>query len=315
LEKVVPGSGAAMARGALSPLRRYIGKADPKRLARDGYTIGAATGAGSFVYALTRCAQLLGDSELLDDARTAARTISDEWIAADDALDVMSGAAGAATALLALYRATGDDEVLASAVRCGAHLLAKRRWTMTGLSHGAAGISLALFRLAAATGDARFLDAAREGIAFEDSLFDAEEGNWPDLRYKHRSFMNAWCHGAAGIGMARLASAAIEKTPSICRDFDVARAAVLREGAAAKDGLCCGALGRAELLVALHDDRAIGHASAVVERARVSGGYRLSGRSGADFFDPSLFQGLAGIGYELLRIARPAEVASVLIWE
>jgi type 2 lantibiotic biosynthesis protein LanM len=315
LERVAPGSGASMARGALSPLRRYIGKADPKRLARDGYTIGAATGTGSFIYALTRCAEFLGDPELLDDARTAARTITDEWIASDDALDAMSGAAGAVIALLALHRATGDDDVLARAVRCGEHLLEKRQWTMTGLSHGAAGISLALFRLGDATGDARFLDAAREAIAYEDSLFDAEEGNWPDLRYKHRSFMNAWCHGAAGIGMARLAGAAIDETPAICRDIDAARAAILREGAGAKDGLCCGALGRAELLVALHDDRAIEHASAVVERARASGGYRLSGRSGADFFDPSLFQGLAGIGYELLRIARPAEVASVLVWE
>ncbi|MEA2163992.1 MAG: hypothetical protein QOK37_2119 [Thermoanaerobaculia bacterium] len=315
LEKVVPRSGEAMARGALSPLRRYVGKAEARRLAHDGYTIGGATGAGSFIYTLTRCAALLGDSELLDDARSAARTITDEWIAADDALDVMSGAAGAIVSLLALYRATGDGAVLARAVRCGEHLLTKRNWKMTGLSHGAAGISLALLRLGAATDDARFLDAAREGIAYEDSLFDATEENWPDLRQKHRSFMNAWCHGAAGIGMARVAGSAIEETPALCRDIAAARDAVLREGVAGKDGLCCGALGRAELLVALDDERAIEHASAVVARAHASGAYTLSGRSGADFFDPSLFQGLAGIGYELLRIARPADVASVLVWE
>lgn len=313
LERVAPGSGGSTARAALSPLRRFVAAADASRLAREGYTIGAATGAGAFVYALLRSGELLGDASLLEDARRAAASITPEWIAADDAYDVMSGAAGAALALLALHAATGDEDALARAVRCGEHLLAKRTFALTGFSHGAAGIAYALLRLAAATGDDRFARASAEATAWETSVFDEAEGNWPDLRFAGRAFMNAWCHGAAGIGMARLASLGIARSDALRRDVDAAISAVVRDGVAAKDGLCCGTLGRAELLVAANDDRAFDAASAVVASARDAGAYRLSGHE-IEFFDPSLFQGLAGVGYALLRTARRDAVPSVLTW-
>jgi lantibiotic modifying enzyme len=35
----------------------------------------------------------------------------------------------------------------------------------------------------------------------------------------------------------------------------------------------------------------------------------------ADVYVPGLFTGTAGIGYELLRIARPELVGSALLWE
>ncbi|HEX7809288.1 MAG TPA: lanthionine synthetase LanC family protein, partial [Thermoanaerobaculia bacterium] len=120
---------------------------------------------------------------------------------------------------------------------------------------------------------------------------------------------------AAGIGMARLAGLRMLDTPGIQHDIEAAINAVVRTGTGAKDGLCCGALGRAELFVVAGDARANDLASSVVARARETGAYRLSGTNGAEFFDPSLFQGLAGIGYELLRVARPSAVPSVLIWE
>ncbi|HEX7829654.1 MAG TPA: type 2 lanthipeptide synthetase LanM family protein [Thermoanaerobaculia bacterium] len=313
-EHVAPGSGATMARAALSPLRRFVAVANAERMAAEGYTIGAATGAGSFVYSLMTCAKLLGDESLLDDARKAARAITDAWIAADDARDIMSGAAGTAIALLALYDETGDPQLRKRAIRCGEHLLGPHAWKFTGYSHGAAGIAHALLRLASATGDERFLAAAVNAIAWETSVFDHAEGNWPDFR-SERAFMNAWCHGAAGIGMARLAGLRMLDTPGIQHDIEAAINAVVRTGTGAKDGLCCGALGRTELFVIAGDTRANDLASSVVARARETGAYRLSGTSGAEFFDPSLFQGLAGIGYELLRVARPSAVPSVLIWE
>jgi len=83
-----------------------------------------------------------------------------------------------------------------------------------------------------------------------------------------------------------------------------------------KDGLCCGNLGRADLLLAAgRADRAAHLASRVVERSRQSGGYKLSGQSGRGFFDPSFFQGISGIGYQLLRIAHPEQLPCVLVWE
>ena len=54
------------------------------------------------------------------------------------------------------------------------------------MSHGAAGFAYALASLAQATGRQElrqeFAQAAAECIAFENSSYDAERHNWPDLR-------------------------------------------------------------------------------------------------------------------------------------
>jgi type 2 lantibiotic biosynthesis protein LanM len=336
----VEGWGRHTALAALAPLRRQVAAMDARRLTREGYTLGAATGAGSFVYVLCRCASLLGEPALLEDAAAVAALVTPEWIAADDLFDVMSGSAGAILGLLALHEATGEAGALAQAVLCGEHLLESREpagnggasWRsakgtfLTGLSHGAAGVALALLRLGRASGDPRFRRAAEEAVAFESSVFDDAEGNWPDFRKAggaRPAFMNAWCHGASGIGLARLSGLPLLDSPAIRRDIGAAVSAVVRGGLGEKDGLCCGNLGRVDLLLAAAalgdggdlDGEAVRCAAQVVERARRSGGYRFSGVPGRDFFDPSFFQGLSGVGYQLLRVAHPAELPSVLTWE
>ncbi|HEX8145188.1 MAG TPA: type 2 lanthipeptide synthetase LanM family protein [Pyrinomonadaceae bacterium] len=335
----VTGTGRRPALAALAPLRRFIATADAGRMARDGYTLGAATGLGSFVYVLCRCALFLNDAALLTEARAAAEMFTPEWIAADEEYDITSGASGAILGLVALHQATGDADVLRKAVLCGDHLLGKREraqrgaaWRaangrfMTGLSHGAAGIALALLRLYKASGADRFRSVAEEALAYEDSVFDETVGNWPDFRQasgERPGFMNTWCHGAPGIGMARVSTLSILDTGTIRRDIEAALGVVTRGGIGERDGLCCGNLGRAELLLSasgMNTETKLEHSAAqlcsvVVARSRRCGGYRLSGRPGQEFFDPSFFQGLSGIGYQLLRIAHPDRLPSVLVWE
>jgi lantibiotic modifying enzyme len=107
---------------------------------------------------LARSGLLLGEASLLDDARRAALLITDDRIAENRTLDVISGAAGAVLGLLALYQECRDESVLERAVVCGRHLLDRQEigavgsgaWTtientpVTGFSHGAAGIVLSL---------------------------------------------------------------------------------------------------------------------------------------------------------------------------
>ncbi len=328
------GTGRRLALAALDPLRRFVAGADAARMAREDYGLGAGTGLGSFCWVLARVAGLLGEPDLLVEARVAAQRITPDWIAADDRFDVMTGAAGAILGLLPLARVDDGTVALEQAVRCGDHLLAHRRpagrgvgWAatgrplLTGLSHGAAGIALALLRLADAASEPRFRAAAQEAIAFEDGTFDETHGNWPDFRTDspRPTFMDAWCHGGPGIGLARAAGLPLHDSPSTRRDIAAALATVVRRGLGTKDGLCCGNLGRAELLILApargERPSAADLAAAVVRRARRLGGYGTSGRPGQGFFDPSFFQGLAGIGYQLLRIAQPAQLPSVLVWE
>jgi type 2 lantibiotic biosynthesis protein LanM len=331
-------SSAELARAALSHLRKSLKSRNAARLARALGT-GGATGLGSVVYAFAAIAKNLGDDGLLADAEAAARLFTDELIAADKQLDVMSGSAGGILGLLRLHRDSGSAVALARATKCGAHLLAqprlgpqgRRSWPipgtngkmLNGMSHGAAGFAHALAALAAATGRDDFADAAAECIAFEDSSYDGERHNWPDLRASEVHWPCQWCHGATGIGLSRIAMRAGRGTEAVLADIENAVAGVERGPLTPVDTLCCGTLGGIEFLceaagaLERNDLRetAARRLLAVVERAGATGDYRWN--NGQRQFNLGLFRGLAGVGYTLLRQAQTPEapLPNVLIWE
>jgi len=337
---------AELAIAGLAHIRRHLTSRNAARFARS-LGIGAATGLGSIVYGFCVIAKCVGDLALLQEVEQAARLFSDELIAADKQLDVMGGAAGAILALLRLHRDTQSDEALARAVRCGEHLLAqdrigaagRRSWIgqgfgrapLNGMSHGAAGFAYALASLAAASGRDQFADAAAECIVFEDQSYDAARHNWPDLRVPGQpAFPCQWCHGAPGIGLARLATARrIGSDPALDArigrsvvDTDIANAldSVTQAWPGQLDTLCCGTLGAIEFLCEAAERTgagAIGEIAArrlasVLASAASSGDYRWN--SGKRQFNLGLFRGLAGVGYtSLRRIDR--SLPNVLIWE
>jgi len=337
---------AELAIAGLAHVRRNLTSRNAARFARS-VGIGAATGLGSIVYGFCVVAKCLGDAGLLQDAERAARLFSDELIAADKQLDVMGGAAGAILALLRLQRDTQSDHALARAIRCGEHLLAQNRigdarhrsWIgqgsggtpLNGMSHGAAGFAYALASLAAASGREQFADAAAECIAFEDQTYDAARHNWPDLRVPGQPvFPCQWCHGAPGIGLARLATArrigansALDARVGgtrVATDIDNAIESVTQVWPGQLDTLCCGTLGGIEFLCEAGermDTREIGalaarRLAAVLADAASSGDYRWN--SGKRQFNLGLFRGLAGVGYTLLR-RLDRSLPNVLIWE
>jgi len=298
--------------------------------------IGGATGLGSVVYALVQIAALLDRRDLLTDAQRIATRITPQSIGLDRSYDVVSGAAGALLGLLALYRATHDSAVLAQAVHCGEHLIANRvlgstglrAWAtdqgnvLTGLSHGAAGIAYALLRLYGVTNNPGLLTAATEALDYETSVFSVEAGNWPDYRTQQPAYGVAWCHGAPGIGLARLGGLPFFDAPTIRHDIEAALKTT-RDAAIDNDHLCCGALGRAETLLTaslrLSRPDLLSHAQKIggliAERARDNSGYyRLLTPSWA-VQSPGFFQGTAGIGYQLLRLAVPDLLPNILLWE
>ena len=62
-------------------------------------------------------------------------------------------------------------------------------------------------------------------------------------------------------------------------------------------------------------DAALARATVVVQRARRTGRYYLLPRLPGAVYSPGFFQGTAGIGYTLLRLACPARLPAVLLWE
>ena len=194
---------------------------------------------------------------------------------------------------------------------------------LNGMSHGAAGFAYALASLAEASGRQDFADAASECVAFEDSRYDAGRRNWPDVRVDGApSWPCQWCHGAVGIGLARLASAKFRGADvgSVAVDIENAAEGVRQNQPAAVDTLCCGTLGGIEFLceagtaLGRDDLRALAaeRLGAVLQEAAATGDYRWN--SGKGRFNLGLFRGIAGVGYTLLRRIDGA-LPNVLIWQ
>jgi type 2 lantibiotic biosynthesis protein LanM len=329
---------AELARAGVAHLRKKLTDRNAARFARS-LGIGGAAGLGSIVYGLTLMSKSLQDDALLADAHAASQWITDDLIATDKRLDVISGSAGAILCLLRLYRDTQADDVLRRAVKCGEYLLrqdrtgpqGRRSWVgqgfdtqgLNGMSHGAAGFAYALASLAAVTGRGEFEQAAAECIAFEDESYDASRHNWPDLRRGGQTeWPCQWCHGATGIGMARAAmlkrgdgGAAL-----LMADLDNALAGAEQGWRGKVDTLCCGALGNVEFFCEAADlldrpdlrDIAAKRLAAVLQAARRHGDYRWN--SGKERFNLGLFRGLAGVGYTLLRQV-DSSLPNILIWE
>ena len=326
---------ADLARGAIADLRQRartpIRGGPPRRR-----FLGGALGVGSALYALSEIAVLLDDEEIAADALALAQSITESEVAADQRLDVMGGVAGTILGLAALYRVTGATRARDVAVMCGHRLVAARvndAWptsgdvALLGMAHGAAGIAYSLMRLHALHPDPAFLDAAMRGIDYERGLFNTSTGSWPDRRPTpdDRAPVSPpvqWCHGAAGIGLARIGCARLVATEALEREIDAAVAATIAVGVGELDHVCCGSMGRIETMLAaaqyrgdeaLHD-QARAHVAEIVRRARADNGYRLFGNLDRSVWNPGLFQGMAGIGYQLLRM-RATSAPSFALWE
>ncbi|WP_428264754.1 type 2 lanthipeptide synthetase LanM family protein [Haliangium sp.] len=319
--------------------------------------IGGFSGWAGILYAYTHVRDLWGPDipsavathRGIDDDITEMVTIIDELVDDDHYLDVIGGAAGAIPVLLGLDRVMPGTRALATAVHCGEHLAGQAQpqaaglgWPrkdggvpLTGFAHGAAGVAWALLELAASTaaaghpGHERFREVAVGAIAYERGLFSPERRNWPDLRalrdgvgpdldLGQAKYTAAWCHGATGVGLARLASLDHLDDGVVREEIEVAIATTLVRGFGHNHSLCHGDLGNLELL-ALAAERLGGDDRRRLYQATAAGIVAdIDARGGIcgldfDIDTPCLMTGLAGIGYGLLRLAAPAQVPSMLL--
>lgn len=301
---------AAAARRLLAPLRGR------ERLDRG---LDVIDGAGGAIPALLELAGKLSSDELLETARELGDYLIDR-----------------------AHREPGGwawSSAGSSAVRC-----------LTGLAHGASGMGLALLELARATGCGRCRFAAEMAFLYERRWFSEEQANWPDLRHEalgdylfrgrldelreavqsrtlapyRLDYMTAWCHGAPGIGLARLRAWEITGQAVYRREAEAALASTLasiRGERLERDNfsLCHGIAGNCEL--ALRGAELLGDPglAEAAFRAAAHGAetYEATGRGWpcgtvGSARDPSLMVGEAGIGAFYLRLADP-EVPPVLL--
>jgi lantibiotic modifying enzyme len=320
--------GARVIDQCLERWRETAAKRVPARL-------GGLQGDAALAYGAVGAGRFLGRSDWLDQAAGVLLATLDPP-PLDAEVDVVHGAAGTLLVALAVASALPAGDARRGALRrlaygCGDLALARLAAgaggprpggaARSGFAHGLSGIAVALARLDAESGSPELRRAVASALDAEDRLFVAEAGNWLPAPGASRRPV-AWCFGAPGIALARLAlldcpaGAALEER--LRNDLGVALATTWTAPKVPFDHVCCGSLGRAEALLAGAERQPAPEARAAAETiayfvlrvARGRGGYRTDEAGELPFFP-----GLAGIGYTFLRLASARPLPSPLLLE
>ncbi len=193
--------------------------------------IGAFAGWGGIVYALSHLGTLWRDPSLLGIAEGIVERLP-ALVASDKQFDVIGGAAGCIGSLLAFQRLRPASDALLAANACGNICLPKPDNSPAASVRScrnrlfrSAGSRTALPELAGHSSNSPNV-RAKKSSGPEPRLRSCMSGIYstvrrqslPDLRtwrvssaQGKKSPMSAWCHGATGIGMARLASSPTNK--------------------------------------------------------------------------------------------------------
>jgi hypothetical protein len=320
------------------------------------------TGRMGIPYVLLRMHEFTGEGRYVEQALAAARACVDLLNSHQRVDDLINGTSGALLGLLHLHAAVGEEWILTTIDAFIKHLVGSAHhgprglyWDrseaaisgLCGLSHGAAGLGFVFLELGHYFQNETFYKVAEQAFLYERHFFMESRSNWPDLRKgiytdedreNHKKAflednldfftvggdMNAWCHGAAGIGLSRLrafqllnkkiyedeARVTIEKTTLTNVETDTPQPTFT---------LCHGGGGNAELFIyayqVFNDRRYLELAEKVAVKAidfYEKNKYFYSGfHYGGDMQDMSLFMGNAGIGYFYLRLLNPSQVPSI----
>jgi lantibiotic modifying enzyme len=329
------------AEGAARRVRRELAERPP---AYTGFYAGAAGSA----WGLARMGEVLERPEWVAEGMDALGHAGERALAeGGQGFDLLAGDAGIVLALVDGADRHGRAALLDVAERLAERLAAGAQaspeglswptgageWrNLLGLSHGTTGIALALLELHRVRPDERWRRTALEALRYERALYDPARRNWPDFRAIAGTagapgHPVAWCHGATGVGIARLRMHdLLPDDPAILPEVDVAlaqAAAALNtpmDPRAADFSLCHGATGNSELLLMMGER--FGRPEAVEAARRVGdAGYQAfhltrqpwaCGIQGCGE-SPSLLTGTAGIGMHYLRLYDPAAMPSILL--
>ena len=215
---------------------------------------------------------------------------------------------------------------------------------LCGVSHGASGIGFVFLELGHYFKNPAFYYLAKQSFLYEHSFYDKKEKNWPDFRlgivetgweniknayldgntkaFTEHRFLCSWCHGAGGIGLTRVRAFELLQMKSYYKDIIHAKECIERRSHDAYT-LCHGNGGNADIYLEeyllSHDKKNLVKAQRIADQALAQKkelGIYISGIKGdltKNREDLSLFNGIAGIGYFMLRMSDPKAFPSILL--
>lgn len=334
------------------------------------HNVSFFTGAIGVAYVISKAYEITGESQYAEQSLEVVQASSDQLFSTSEA-DILSGVAGSLLGLIHIHAIIRNDKLLAlidSGIRSLINLAypgpkglywernENKIKGLCGFSHGSAGIGFVFLELGRYFQNETFFWIAEQAFAYESCFFNPKTNNWPDFRkvitYNQTYFteglvsymdkdtlffteprdVNAWCHGAAGVGLSRLRAFALLNKASYQHEVESALKKVEETTIRPQWSndeiinftLCHGICGNLDLFLEAaaffkdNDYFSIAQKMAYkVLEHRQNTGFYVSGycSMGGDALkeDLSLFMGNAGIGYFFLRMAAPGNVPSLLI--
>ncbi|SFM58342.1 Lanthionine synthetase C-like protein [Chitinophaga sp. YR627] len=313
------------------------------------------TGATSLVYLCIQLYEATSDKRYLERGLALVYHYREGILQKVVQDDFISGHAGNLLVLTQLHAYTKDD-VLRTLIRQLADKLIAHariasqglRWghlkrsydCLTGLSHGASGIAHALLQVATYFEDEGLHYLAMQAWAYEMKYYDPGLQNWLDLRLtstsleeedimgwqltdfrRYISDVNAWAHGAAGIGLSRMYAWKTSGEVHFATACEWALTRCIRDAGTLTRGdftLCSGygGVGMFLLQAAAVLNRPVLRqtakqiALAAIRYYEVHGTYNSYIKDAQ--YDPGLFSGLAGVGYFFVSVLLPYRAHTVM---
>lgn len=310
--------------------------------------LGFYTGLPGIAFVLLHAGELLNEPAYASAAHELIKkTIlipKEYW-----GLDVIEGAAGAIPALIHFYKRAPHNALQQFIISLANFLIEKAdkqstgwswntmegsTFNLTGFGHGAAGFAVAFAELYAFTNNKEYLDISKAAAQYENNHFNATQQNWPDYRNFNNVYQPpagpveavcsmAWCHGAPGIGLARLRMFELTGEQIFKNDAAKAIDTTIKNLSIYNAGnysMCHGIFGNAELVLAgaeiLNQPEYLSLAQGsaadcihnfITKAIPVPNGLQ-SGHETPDFM-----LGSSGIGYFFLRLTDPKKFSSMLL--
>ena len=266
-------------------------------------------GEMSLVYLYYNLSVLWKDTELYYKFLKHAEAVFEYKLEKNFPLDIIGGASGIIVCCLNIYEEKKEKIILEIIKKYGAFLYDKLYESinghLTGFSHGYAGYSVALIKTGKIIAESRYIELGERLINYENQFI--EDNNWSDMRKKIVGKSPVyWCHGAAGIGLARsliVNDMKGEMQRKVFQDIERAVNEILANGMCKGENLCLchGIMGNVDILITIFQKeknlRTI-LPNLNIELSNLTNNYIQSEMLG-------FMLGLAGIGYVFLRLVDP----------
>jgi type 2 lantibiotic biosynthesis protein LanM len=293
---------------------------------------GIGNGVGGLIYGSLVLGDIVEDKSWKELAADLSDKLLDDEILSEQEPDLLYGTAGLLLALRKLHQILPNNRTRRLATLCAKNLSSSFRsdtgWKRPngdcslGFAHGTAGIAYALASGQTIADEISSLDIANKAIEFDRRYLERRAYNWPPTTHSSDLKMRAWCSGLAGMLLSRAGVWNQSRDPQILEEIEAGLPHL--PDLPGLDHWCCGSAGVAEVLIHIAKilnrkelaARARSMIDETVRRALKTVYYRFSPDIGENYcFQPSLFRGLAGIGYSILHAMEPSALPCIVAFE